>query len=200
MSETKDPARIVADEATGEQAKARRVLDADELAMAATDDACYLIGRTEYSRIRYGDETRGGGNWHISSRTGQPQPCGDCAVPVGAYHIPGCDVEECPRCHGQSISCDCDEETLRELQQEYRRLRDERPNARLLAEVARLREIARHVEADNAALREIAQAVADAQLVATHPHFGETTYRITEDGHLQKRARALLAKEDGGHE
>jgi len=112
----------------------------------------------------------------------------------------GFHVEECPRCHGQSISCDCDEETLRELQQEYRRLRDERPNARLLAEVARLREIARHVEAENAALREIAQAVADAQLVATHPHFGETTYRITEDGHLQKRARALLAKEDGGHE
>jgi len=76
MSETTDPARIVASKASSEQATAT---DDD------WDDDCYLIGATEYSRIHYGDETRGGGNWHISSRTGQPQPCGDCAVPVDGY-------------------------------------------------------------------------------------------------------------------
>jgi len=58
----------------------------------------------------------------------------------------------------------------------------------LLAEVERLR-------ARDAALWAIAQVVADAQVVATHPHFGETTYRVTDDGRLQERARTLLAKE-----
>lgn len=33
--------------------------------------------------------------------------CGDCNVRPGARHHPGCDMEECPRCHGQRISCEC---------------------------------------------------------------------------------------------
>lgn len=35
------------------------------------------------------------------------KPCGGCGASVGALHSSGCDVERCPRCGGQSISCDC---------------------------------------------------------------------------------------------
>lgn len=33
--------------------------------------------------------------------------CGDCGAPRGGYHHPGCDLEECPHCRGQAMSCDC---------------------------------------------------------------------------------------------
>ena len=33
--------------------------------------------------------------------------CPDCAALPGNVHHHGCDVERCPRCRRQSISCDC---------------------------------------------------------------------------------------------
>lgn len=33
--------------------------------------------------------------------------CGDCGVQPGGYHHLGCDIQACPRCRGQLISCDC---------------------------------------------------------------------------------------------
>lgn len=32
--------------------------------------------------------------------------CPDCNVAVGAYHHPGCDREECPKCHRQAFGCE----------------------------------------------------------------------------------------------
>jgi hypothetical protein len=37
------------------------------------------------------------------------QTCGDCGVKEGQLHVLGCDMEPCPACGGQLISCDCDE-------------------------------------------------------------------------------------------
>lgn len=33
--------------------------------------------------------------------------CGDCGAHWGGFHHPGCDLERCPKCGGQLISCPC---------------------------------------------------------------------------------------------
>jgi hypothetical protein len=60
----------------------------------------YLVGAQPFARIRYGDESD---DWHADAI-----PCHDCAVVKAQYHVPSCDVEECPNCQGQALSCDCE--------------------------------------------------------------------------------------------
>jgi hypothetical protein len=57
------------------------------------------IGGAEYARVRYGEEPD---DWGADR-----QPCHDCAAIKGQFHVPSCDVERCPRCGGQAITCDC---------------------------------------------------------------------------------------------
>jgi hypothetical protein len=60
----------------------------------------YVINDEEKKRIRYGDESD---DWGANI-----QPCHDCAVVKGQYHVPFiCDVERCPVCDEQAIGCDC---------------------------------------------------------------------------------------------
>lgn len=52
-------------------------------------------------RVPYGEEDL---DWGAASGL----PCGDCGCPPGTFHHVGCDVECCPVCGFQSISCECD--------------------------------------------------------------------------------------------
>lgn len=59
----------------------------------------------EYQPIKVGDP----GDWYEGKKDAI---CGDCGAHYGHYHHPGCDIERCPVCGHQLISCDCDENSV----------------------------------------------------------------------------------------
>lgn len=78
-----------------------------------------MLHGTLYARLRYGEEvwrdengalmtwTDNDGEQMNARKVSERSPCGDCGAVKGQYHCNGCDIEECPRCHGQLLSCDC---------------------------------------------------------------------------------------------
>jgi hypothetical protein len=61
-----------------------------------------VIDGGAFEPLHWGDETRFGPVVAGSA-------CKDCASTPGGVHHHGCDVEGCPACHCQAISCRCDE-------------------------------------------------------------------------------------------
>ena len=70
-----------------------------EKIFTAQQSPSYAVQGRDVGRVRYGDEHD---YWGADQ-----QAFHDCRVIKGEFHVPGCDVEECPVCGGQVITCDC---------------------------------------------------------------------------------------------
>jgi hypothetical protein len=73
---------------------------------ASCDEEPIYFGGEVFAPIPFGQERRFG--QRSSAWLADPDArCHDCGVLVGGFHHEFCDYEECPRCHGQRLSCDC---------------------------------------------------------------------------------------------
>jgi hypothetical protein len=75
-----------------------------EKILSAQHQPTYSIQGKDVPRVRYGDESD---DWGADK-----QPCQDCRVIKGQFHVPGCDIEECPVCHEQKLSCEHETEVI----------------------------------------------------------------------------------------
>lgn len=76
----------------------------------AQDERTVRLSGKRYRRIRFGKECLLKGmptEFTTAWQEIMKRPCGDCGVIVGELHLEGCDIEVCPRCHGQNWGCPC---------------------------------------------------------------------------------------------
>lgn len=84
---------------------------------ASQKEKTIILRGKRYKRIKYGYESNldEKGNPYLDD-DGKPfdwvkitteNPCHDCGVKRGMYHVEGCDAEICPKCGGQFIGFDC---------------------------------------------------------------------------------------------
>ena len=62
----------------------------------------YLILGKLYDPVKCGDEN----DWYEDA-TDENTSCGDCGCKLDEQHYMSCDIERCPACGMQLISCDC---------------------------------------------------------------------------------------------
>lgn len=87
----------------------------DDVTSCEGNHTVLFPGDKEIPSIPYGKEERGGIIEHL------PERCHDCNITLGGYHHPRCDVEECPECGCQLLSCGC----LSEEQPDFQKLTEE---------------------------------------------------------------------------
>ena len=66
---------------------------------AAQKHRVYRIRRKMFERIPFGQDYAG--------EESDAESCRDCAAARGQLHVPVCCREQCPRCGGQVLGCDC---------------------------------------------------------------------------------------------
>jgi len=66
--------------------------------------AAFNIGSKTLARIACGQESGEAGDYVLKE---DDATCIQCGAPSGFYDLLGCESEECPKCHGQAISCRC---------------------------------------------------------------------------------------------
>lgn len=73
-----------------------------------TADSCICaelkFKNKKYRRIRFGEIDDMSSKFNIDANA----TCGDCGCHVGGLHHWGCDMETCPVCKQQLLSCECD--------------------------------------------------------------------------------------------
>ncbi len=84
-------------------------VDFDEDFEGDTGLTHYVLHGTEFPRIRVGKETTIAPRDAVGAdSTSSEGPCVKCQALAEHFHEEGCEAEECPRCHGTLVECECE--------------------------------------------------------------------------------------------